>query len=386
VAPALDVGRMRVLFVVSGLTLGGAERQIVLLSRELARLGHAVSIYTLTPDVTRLDELEGARVDVVVDRKRLRLDPAVLLRLRRHIAAWRPDLVHGFLYDGDVYARLAACGMGMPVLNSERNDNYGLSLLQRAGYRLTAPLCDAVIANSHAGARFARRLHRLREEDVHVVWNGIDLAEIDRRLARSERPALQIFSQAGVKRACLVGAIKPQKDYVLALRVMRRLVDADPSWRLICVGDALANGGGGYKQAVLAEHARLGLEPFVRFVGHRRDVPEIVASSDVLLVTSAHEGFPNAVLEAMACGTAVVSTEYSDVRRILPAAWQVVASRDADEIAEAVVRCHGCRQQLAAEQRRWVERHASVSASAAALLAAYSRYAVSDVIALQEIR
>lgn len=357
--------------MVSGLGLGGAERQVVMLSRELVRNGHEASIYTLTQRVPRLDELAGSKVHAVTDGKRWRLDPGVVRRLRRHILAWRPDIVHGFLYDGNVYARLAACSTGIPVFNSERNDNYTVSLLQRMGYRLTSTLCDGVVANSHAGAQFAQRLHRMREDQVHVVWNGIDLDEVDSRLARSAHPARSIFPDAGVKRLCLVGAIKPQKDYLLALRLMRRLLDEDPAWRLICVGEQLADGAPGYKKRVMDEHGRLGLEPFVKFLGHRRDVPELIASSDLLLVTSLHEGFPNVVLEAMACGTAVVSTDYSDVRRILPSAEQVVASRAEPELIEALRRCYERRSELAMLQRRWVEQHATASASAAALLAVY---------------
>src|SRR5687767_12921994 len=103
---------MRVLFVVSSLTLGGAERQIVLLSKALVRLGHHVSIYTLTRETPLLDEVAGSGVTLIIDQKLRRLDFGVLSRLRGHIRAWRPDIVHGFLYDGDIYSRLAACGCG----------------------------------------------------------------------------------------------------------------------------------------------------------------------------------------------------------------------------------------------------------------------------------
>jgi glycosyltransferase involved in cell wall biosynthesis len=130
----------------------------------------------------------------------------------------------------------------------------------------------------------------------------------------------------------------------------------------------------GYKTQVLAERDRLKLEAFVEFVGHRRDVPEIIASSDLLLMTSVNEGFPNVVLEAMACGTAVVSTDYSDVRRILPFPQQVVSSRAEREIADAIVRCYHRRAELAKAQRRWVDQHGTASASAAALLAVYANY------------
>lgn len=361
---------MRVLFVISGLGLGGAERQVVLLSKELARRGHEVSVYVLKSRTTRVDELAGSGVQVVLDRKRQRFDLGVLWRLRRHIRGWCPDIVHGFLYDGNLYSRLAGWGAPAPVLNAERNDNYAVSLAQRAKYRLTSALCDGIVANSHAGAQFARRLHGPRNP-VATVWNGIDLDETDARLARAPQAAHEIFPGAGLKRLCLVGTMKPQKDHPLALRVLRRLVDEDPAWRLICVGDEV--GIPGYKESLLAERDRLGLDPFVQFVGYRRDVPELVASSDLMLVTSVHEGFPNVVLEAMACGTAVVTTDYSDVRRILPGE-QIVASRTDLEIAEAVMRCYGRRAELAKAQRRWVEQHATASASAAALVAVYAKY------------
>jgi glycosyltransferase involved in cell wall biosynthesis len=364
---------MRVLFVMTGLGLGGAERQVVLLSKELARLGHEVSIYTLSTLTTRIDELAGVPVQMVVDRKGRRFDLGVLGRLRRHIQSWCPDIVHGFLYDGNVYSRLAGWGARAPVLNAERNDNYALSLAQRVKYRLTSMLCDGIVANSYAGAEFARGLHGMRKDQVDVVWNGIDLEEMDARLVNAPRPAREIFPGSDLKRLCMVATMKPQKDHPLALRVLRRLVDHDPSWRLICVGDEV--GIRGYKEELLAERDRLRLELFVKFVGNRRDVPEIVASSDLLLVTSVHEGFPNAVLEAMACGTAVVSTEYSDVRRIL-AAEQVVGTRAEREIADAVVRCYRRRAELAKAQRRWVDQHATASASAAALLEVYARYVV----------
>jgi glycosyltransferase involved in cell wall biosynthesis len=367
---------VRVLFVISGLAFGGAERQLILLARELARSGHHASIYTLTREAGRIDELAESGVELVLDQKRRKLDLAVVRRLRRHIRASRPDIVHGFLFDGDFYSRLAAWGTGIPVLNSERNDNYGheLSRLQRAGYRLTSMLCDGFVANSHAGAAFARRLHRLREHEVDVVWNGIDLGEVDARLARRAQPAHDIFPGPGLKRLCMVASIKPQKDHGLALRVLRRLVERDPSWRLICAGDELPKQFPGYKAQVMAERDRLRLEPYVKFVGNRRDALEIMASSDLLLVTSLFEGFPNAVLEAMACGTAVVSTEYSDVRRILPVADSVVGSRSEDEIAAAVLRCHARRAEIARAQRRWVEQHATTPASAAALAGVYARY------------
>jgi glycosyltransferase involved in cell wall biosynthesis len=361
---------MKVMYVISGLGLGGAERQVVMLAREMARRGHAVRICTLNEQTARADELQGSTVELRVDQKRRKLDWALVRRLRRQIAEWRPDVVHGFLYDGNLYARLAGAGLGVPVLSSERNHDYRLSRLQRLALRLTAPLSAGVVANTHAGAAFAERLHGMPPERVHTVWNGIELGELDARLAAGARPAAAVWPDA--RRVCVVGSLKPQKDPLLALRVARCLLDADPSWRFLFVGDELGDRAFGYKAEVLAEWRRLGLEAAVAFLGHRRDVPQLMASSDVVLVTSVHEGFPNVVLEAMACGTPVASTAYSDVRRILPMPWQVAPERDAQTLAAVVRRCHAEHDEVAHAQRRWVEAHATAAASAEAMLRVYA--------------
>jgi len=366
---------MKVLFVVSSLdTHGGAAEQVILISKEFVRLGHQAGIYCLSRGAERLAELAGSGVEVTVDDKRGPVDFGVLWRLRRHVRRWRPNLVHSFGFDADVYSRLAGLGAGAAVLNSERTDDQQVSRVQHLGYRLTSLLCDGVFANTRAGAQYARRLHRLGEDRIDVLWNIVDLRAIDARVARSPQPAREIFAGPDLKRLCMVVSLRPVNDHPLALRVLRRLVDEDPSWRLICVGEEPRQDGG-YKAQLLGECDRLGLEPFVRFIGHRSDVIELIASSELLLLTSRHGGFPLVALEAMACNTPVVSTDWSEeVRQLLLVAGQVVSSRDEGAIAAAVRDCHRRRAEIIDAQRRWAEERGTASAAAAGLLAAYVKY------------
>ena len=131
----------------------------------------------------------------------------------------------------------------------------------------------------------------------------------------------------------------------------------------------------------MAHYRRAGLDERVRFAGARKDLPAIVKQSDVLFVTSAWEGFPNSVLEAMVLGVPVVSTDYSDIRDILPRAGQVVAERAPQRIADAIVEAYIDRDEIAAEQLRWVRAHASIEKAAENLENVYRRYVRHEPIA-----
>jgi glycosyltransferase involved in cell wall biosynthesis len=380
---------MRILYVISELNFGGAEKQLVELARQLANRGHEVAIYTLNRDVQRKPELAGSTVTLIVDQKRARLDPAVLWRLRKTINHWRPDIVHGFLFDGDFYSRVAALGSGIPVLNSERSDAYRLSWSQSLAHRLTRGLARGVVANTFSGKAFAQRLFGLPSDDVHVVWNGIQLEALERRAAATTADYRSaFFGDHRVRVACLVGSISPVKDHHLALESAARLIAADPAWRVLFVGDQLSmatsyrpgqnSDASGYKAGVLKHYERLGLSDKIIFAGLRTDAPAIIRQCDVLYVTSEREGFPNAVLEAMGLGVPVVSTEYSDIRRILPFPWQVVASRSPDDIARAVIAAHARREAIAARQKQWVIANATIEKAAMELENVYRKYIESD--------
>lgn len=352
--------QMRIVLVISNLIHGGAETQVIAMSRELRRRGHAVAIYTLNSNNPRACELDGSGVELVADQKRMKLDPAVIWRLRRFLRAFGADIVHGFLYDGDLYSRVAAAATGIPALNSERNDNYRLKPQQQLGLWLTRHLTDGVVANSHAGARFAARLFRIPEARVHVVWNGVDLAAVDSRVrVCKQNYKTEFFADASIRLACLVGNIKPAKDYQLALLIADLLTRKNPAWKVLFVGDRLTEAES-YSRQIMSAYRDLKLEGRVLFAGLRKDVPEIMSQCDVVFSTSQHEGFPNVVLEAMAVGTPVVSTEYSDIRRILPLPWQIVAERTPEVIASTILRAQEQREVLAPMQRAWVETHATV--------------------------
>lgn len=365
---------MRIVLVISDLRVGGAETQMIAMARELAGRNHAVAVYTLNRNNPRARELDGSGARLVADQKRSKLDLRVIRRLRRFLKEFRADIVHGFLYDGDLYARVAAAGTGIPALNSERDDNYVLKPIQKLGFWLTRGLADGLVANTHAGAKFSGARFRLPEDRIHVVWNGIDLSAVDARCRATMRDyKREFFGNTEIKLATLVGQIRPHKDYFLALEVADILTRTRPDWRVLLVGEhSVATAD--YAGQVMKRFRDLRLSDRALFAGLRLDAVEIMHASDVVFSTSEHEGFPNVVLEAMASHTPVVSTRYSDIRQILPEPWQVVETRDPVAIASTIIRAEAEREHLKPVQRQWVEQYASLTAAADRLMSVYGRH------------
>lgn len=373
---------MRIAFVCPGLHHGGAETQLIALATQLHALGHTVRVNTLFRGTARVAALREAGVEVFEYDKRLRLDLRLLARMRRDLRAFAPDVLQGMLFDGNLYARLAGAGLGVPVVCAERSSDYELRRSQRLAQRLTHRLTDAVIANSYAGAALARRMFpTLAADRVHVVWNGIDAAAAAQRAAGAcgLRAALGVATSARL--LCFVGAVKPEKDVPLALRTAALLFQREgPPWHLVMLGAAYAKVGE-YRivefeqsQTCETEVAQM-IANFpsgrIHRLGVSDQVIETIAQCDVLLSTSRREGFPNVVLEAMVAGTPVVSTAYSDIERILPRPWQVVGSRDPAALADAVERAYAEAPVLAAAQRAWVQANAGLERLAKATLQVY---------------
>ncbi|MCH7701695.1 MAG: glycosyltransferase, partial [Planctomycetes bacterium] len=332
-APRAPGEPIRVMLLVSSLERGGAERQVVLLANHLDRRRFEVTVCSLSPEVPlAVDLIDRDRVLTVV-AKRWRYDLGAVTRVAGLMRRLRTQMVHAFLFDAEMVARLAAKLAGVPiVVSSERNSNYVRPVIHSLCLRLTSPWSAAMIANSHAGKRFTVRTLGVPADRIHVVHNGVDTDRFRPRESHRLRSALGIAPDHPL--VGMVASFKPQKNHLMFLRMAGRVLERIPETRFVCVGERLcagegaigATGSGARVHAQSAEYHRtiasaldgLALGDRVMMPGKWDDMPDFYNACDLTVLTSRHEGTPNVLLESMACGVPVVATEVSDNADILP--------------------------------------------------------------------
>ena len=285
---------------------GGAEAQVFLLARSLTNRGHEVAVVTMREPEAFADDFAALTIPLHSLGMRAGVpDPRGVIRLARIVRRWRPDIVHSHMVHANLLARVARPFAPAPVLISTAHSFHEGARWRELAYRLTDWSCDLTTNVCQAAVDRFVAVGAVPRERIECVWNGIDLAELDAALAsvsgaqRAELGADEAFNWlAG-------GNVGEAKDYPTMLRAMRHLMDDGVQATLTIVGAGHAT----ILEALRSEAADLGLTPErVRFLGARRDVPDLLQAADAFVMSSAWEGLPLALLEAAAARLPLVAT------------------------------------------------------------------------------
>jgi glycosyltransferase involved in cell wall biosynthesis len=338
-------GSIRILVVIGALDVGGAESHLAQVLPRLARDGFEIAVHTLTGRGALASVLESAGIRVIAPPgsekgsksggfagravRALRAE----VSLARFLRSWKPDIVHFFLPE----AYLVGAPLAMAVSRAKRvvsrrslNDYQAKRpTLARLEHALHGRM-DAVLGNSAAVT--AQLVEEGAPKDrVHLIRNGIDVARFDAPRARETvRAELGTANDAAVV-ACVANLIpyKGHQDLIDALAQVPR----DKPWELWCAG---RDDGIGKALAARAD----GLGGRIKFLGARHDVPDLLAAADIGVLASHEEGFPNAVLEAMASRLPVVGTRAGGIPEAIDdgKTGLLVASRAPAELGAALAR------------------------------------------------
>lgn len=302
---------IRVLFIISSLQGGGAARIMSELTSDLAERNFSVTLLTLEG----ADGLDTYPLHANVERRRIQLFwPSHGLTgkitsffkrfrmLRQAIVAARPDVAVSFIDTTNIRVLASMVFSGIPVIVSERTDprHHTIGKAWHRLRRLLYPLAARVVVQTEQVAKWMK--HEIGSTHITVIPNALRPAAF---LAAGDADGASGYKDRDPRRPrriVSVGRLVSSKRFDRLIEGFAETGLADRGWELVIIGD------GPERAALKNTISNLRLMNAVRLAGHQSDVASWLQQSDLFVMTSEYEGFPNALLEAMQCGVASIAT------------------------------------------------------------------------------
>jgi len=304
--PLADRGPLRVMFLITSMPIGGAETLLVNLVRRLDRERFLPEICCLKEPGPLGEEL-AEEMPVHHHLLHSKYDFGVLNRLTVLFKERRIDAVVTVgAGDKMFWGRLAAWRSGCPVV---------LSALHSTGWpdgvgrlnRMLTPITDGFIGVAQEHGRYLKEQEGFPAEKVNVIPNGVDCERFQARPAIGQQLRSELNIPADAPTVGIVAALRPEKNHLLFLRAAALMQHDLPEAHFIIVGD------GPEREKLEASAQGRNLQKCVHFLGSRSDIPELLSTLNVFMLTSHNEANPVSILEAMATQVPVVSTRVGSV-------------------------------------------------------------------------
>jgi glycosyltransferase involved in cell wall biosynthesis len=330
--------RWKVLWLIKGLEMGGAEKMLTMSLPYLDRDTfdyQVVCLFNHSKDLLPEFERHGIPVSCLNIEKPY--DIRVIFKLLRLLREQQIDILHTHLPYSGIVGRLGALLAGTKVIiSTEHGLMESYHPLTRLGNILTLPLNHATIAVSQAAARSILRYKIIRPEKIQVIHNAIDVASLEHIHPDTE----SIKKSLGVNGQDLivgtVSHIRPEKGHQYLLRAARLVLQQRTDVSFVIVGKKKS------KEDLkrLEELARLlGIRDKIIFTGFREDALQIMKTFDIFVLPSVWEAFALVIMEAMASGKPIVTTNVGGIPEAIDDGVNgfLVAPRDPQQLAVKIL-------------------------------------------------
>lgn len=352
---------MKILFVITGLGVGGAERQVIDLADQFAQRGETVAIAYLTgeaqifPNHSQIS-LVGFRIS-----KSIGGFFRGYLALRGLIKKFQPDVVHSHMVHANLLARLIRLTTRLPRLICTAHSTNEGGQLRMWAYRLTNSLADVSTNVTNKAVKAFEEKGAVLPGQMLAVVNGIDTNRF--RFNQDERSRLRIAQHLSDADQVIfaIGRLVEAKDYPNLLHAFSK-IKKNQSKAVLWIA-----GAGDLLSELKSLAASLGILDCVIFLGIRSDIPALLNAADIYVLSSAWEGFGLVVAEAMATEKVVVATDCGGVKEVLGDCGLLVPTNNpnalADALNKALIMNKEEAQTLGKKARRRVENNYSLFAA-----------------------
>lgn len=312
---------MKILYVMTGLGLGGAEKVVCDLADQMNLKGHDVKIVYLTGSV--LVKPVSSRVELLA----LHLNSASNIfgasrKYKKIIRDFSPDVIHSHMIHANIFARLNHLSFKyIRLICTAHNSNEG-GRLRMLAYKLTNFLSNLNTNVSQEASESLISKGAFNKNNLITVYNGIDLNKFNFFNKDKNSNELSFLS---------VGRFNKQKDYpnlFQAISILKNTINKEVKFYIA--------GDGELRPQLEQLIVDLGISDCVVLLGKRSDIPNLLNKADYFVLSSRHEGLPTVVIEAMACGTFVIATDCGGSAEIMGDTGLLVPPQDSEALAEAL--------------------------------------------------
>lgn len=299
----------RILFVITGLGLGGAEKQVCLLADKFAELDCEVKIVSLTGNPILKPNNKSVEIIPLDLRKNIFSVLKKIFYLKRIYSVFRPDVIHGHMFHANIFTRLVRIISDSKAIlvNTAHSKNEG-GKLRMWLYKLTDPLCDLTTNVSHEALSEFIRVGAFKPTKAVTMYNGIDTNIFKYSAEERKKYRREFISGCNDRLLLSVGRLTKAKDYPTLLKAMSLLPD---DYKLVIVGEGEERN---LIESFIVQHQ---LASRVFLIGIRDDVNKLYSACDLFIISSLWEGFGLVVAEAMSCQRIVIGTDAGGVREVI---------------------------------------------------------------------
>lgn len=321
---------MKILYVITGLGLGGAERVVCDLADKMYEKGNDVKIAYLTGDaliIPHYPEIELIKINL----NSLLLFPHAYIKLSKVIRIFKPDVVHSHMVHANIFTRLIRITNPIKKLictahNSDEGGRFRMIL-----YRLTHSLANITTNVSNTATISFETKNAVPKNGMLTIYNGVNLTKFKYNSSARKEVENEFNLNSDISVILAVGRFNKQKNYPNLLNAIKILKE-----KYLLPFKLLIAGDGELRIEIEQLIHQLDLSNEVILLGRRNDIPKLMSACDVFVLSSDYEGLPTVLIEAMACQAHVVSTDVSGAHEIINNYGEVVQVNNSEKLAVAI--------------------------------------------------
>lgn len=291
--------RAKILFLFDGLGIGGAEQLLLTTLKYLDRERFVAVVYCIGADGKMKKEIEALNVSVIALNKNMRFwNLSAVLNLMKVFRREKPHIVHTHLFYANYFGRIAAAITRVPVVVTTEHGTHGYfkKFYHHLADFLLAIFTYRIIAVSGAVKEYMQKNTFISESKISVIYNAVDFDRF-KRIDEFDRNAIRrslLSSDSGFVIGC-VSNLAPWKGQFHLLRAFVKVRQALPGTKLCIIGRGTAD----FKHRLESFAKENNISGDVRFLGERRDIPQMLKALDLFVFPSLTEGLGISLLEAM---------------------------------------------------------------------------------------